>query len=398
MLKTYQRIRQEAPDLSAGQVLEQVNPVDRGAVLQALLRASAKNATSADLWAASGEALVRIEIRPVGDGGAGGPNGIAPRTEIVSLPDSLGPLRSVRPAVVGGKRALLVGARFGLIVFWPGGANPPEYYRDPVAAGMQSQLGFNSAIHLPDTNEFVAAHGDAGIVRWAAGRYDAPVAAIRCERFGSTAVASKPVPQPSLIAAQSAAATMATFATPSGAAARPPGPRNLVALAEGQVCFSIGERFGLVDPENAGDFRLLRTDGAAEILALIPDGRRIAAVHEDGSICSISRSTWDSACVQAPGARLRSAGALPWLGGTRLLLAADEGAVQCLGVDDPLITQYNSPHRGLRTIAGSTEWVIAVASDRGRLIVWNSWDGHRPAGEVHISGLTRHRVADIAFG
>ena len=100
----------------------------------------------------------------------------------------------------------------------------------------------------------------------------------------------------------------------------------------------------------------------------------------------------------ARGVRLRAAGGLPWLGGTRLLLATDQGPIECVGADDPLITQYCSPYRGFRFVTGSADLVAGVSPDRQRLVLWQSWDGRQPAAEVYLTALTRHRIADVEFG
>ena len=46
--------------------------------------------------------------------------------------------------------------------------------------------------------------------------------------------------------------------------------------------------------------------------------------------------------------RLSAAALLPFYDSPRLLLAADDGPVTCLSPDDTIVTQYLSPHRGLR--------------------------------------------------
>jgi hypothetical protein len=87
LLKQFQSIRQTAPDLSAGHILQQINPGDRGALLQTLLLASAKGAKQ-DLWAVAGPSLVRLDF----------PADAPARHELILLPATLGPLRSVQPA------------------------------------------------------------------------------------------------------------------------------------------------------------------------------------------------------------------------------------------------------------------------------------------------------------
>jgi len=61
------------------------------------------------------------------------------------------------------------------------------------------------------------------------------------------------------------------------------------------------------------------------------------------------------------------------------------------------VTQYASPHRGLRAVAAAADTVAGVSGDRQRLILWKSWDGRKPFAEIHLANVARHRVADICF-
>jgi hypothetical protein len=66
-------------------------------------------------------------------------------------------------------------------------------------------------------------------------------------------------------------------------------------------------------------------------------------------------------------------------------------------MDDEVVTQYASAHRGLRMVAGAGDRVAAVSADRQRLVIWAAWDGRKPAGDLNLYGIARHRIADIAF-
>jgi hypothetical protein len=81
----------------------------------------------------------------------------------------------------------------------------------------------------------------------------------------------------------------------------------------------------------------------------------------------------------------------------RLLLATDDGPVCCVGGDDPLVTQYVSPHRALKAVAAGGGYVAGVTGDRQRIVLWHAWDGRRPVAEIHVGGVARHRVADVCF-
>jgi hypothetical protein len=354
LLKQFQVIRASAPELSAGQVLERITPSDRGSVLQTLLLASAKEDSATDLWAVAGPYLVRIDTRET-----------PPKTQLTPLPPTLGPLRSVQPATINGERTLLVGARSGIMRIKTDAPESAEMYSDSQVA---SQLGFSRVIYAGESLGLAASHGEAGIVRWTLGNIAEPVMRLGNEDLRRSF--------PS--AGDSATA------------------RNLQPLREGKLVFNFGNTLiGLDADSNAF---AIPTASTADVIAIVPDERRLIVVHEDGTVCGVDRATLEITCKQRTGHRIAAAGGLPWLGSTRLLLATEDGAVQCVGLDDPLVTQYGSVHRGLRAVAGSADLVAGVSSDRQRLIVWNTWDGKQPIAEIYLTGVTKHRIADVDFG
>jgi hypothetical protein len=356
LLQKFQAIRQATPDVSAGQVLQQVSPADRGALLQTLLLASAKE-SPLDLWAVAGPYLVRIDL----------PEGGSPKHELFPLPPTLGPLRSVQRADVDGKRVLLVGARSGFFVVDPN--NPTADAQAYADTDVESQLGFSRVIYWPTHKSFVACHGDAGIVRWELGKMDAPVETARTkERFAHASIDGQ-------------------------------GPRNLeVAPGGGSVVFSVGSRLFLTTVEQTTG--PLKAGSDSDIVAILSTGGSyLLIVHEDGTTCRFDpRSLGDVSCVEQGPNALKCAAPLPWLGGMRLLLAAEEGPVACAGLDDDLVTQYVSPHKGLRALTGSPRHVAGLSADRQRVLLWNTWDGRKPVAEVYLGGAVRHRVADVEFG
>jgi hypothetical protein len=355
LLKQFQAIRASAPELSAGQVLERITPSDRGSVLQTLLLASATEARGRHLWAVAGPYLVQIDARAT-----------PPKTELTPLPPTLGPLRSIQPATIDGERVLLVGARSGIMRIKADTLDSPEIYADPQVT---SQLGFSRVIFAGNALGLAACHGEAGIVRWTLGRTSEPAFRLANEELRQS--------YPSAGASATA--------------------RNLQPLGEDKLVFSFGNMLlGLDGDSNAF---VIPTASAADIIAIVPDERRLLVVHDDGTVCGIDRASFEITCKQRTGHRIAAAGGLPWLGSTRLLLATEDGgAVQCVGLDDPLVTQYGSDHRGLRAVAGSADVVAGVSADRQRLILWNTWDGKQPAAEIYLTGVTRHRIADVDFG
>ncbi len=139
------------PELSASRVLEQISPTDRGSMLQTLLLASARQEAGMDLWAVAGPYLVKVEKMDLAAAPAGG----VPRMSLTPLPPTLGPLRSVQPALIDGRRVLLVGARSGVLLVRPGDSGEPTAYGD---AAIDSALGFSRVVYQPP-------HGDAPL-RW----------------------------------------------------------------------------------------------------------------------------------------------------------------------------------------------------------------------------------------
>ncbi len=373
LVREFQELRKATPELSAGKVLERVSPSDRGSMLRTLLMASAQNKQKPSLWAVAGPYLVRIDASQR-----------SARPELTALPPTLGPLRSVQSTDLEGQPALLVGAQSGVMVLRPDALGEPRLYRVP---DFQSQLGFNQVVFVAQHRSLIATHGEAGVVWWDRDQPDTPRAVLPPARFGVSA-------RPTTIA-MSMNSDSSGIARSSGGL--PAGPRNLQALPEGSVLFSVGDR-------------LFRWDGATmhpvlcespdEIVAIVEnDARSLIVVFENGTIRLIeSSSPGRELETQRRGVRVRAASTLPWLDGRRLLLATDGGPVQCIGLEDGLVTEYLSPYRSLRMVNGSTASLAAVSPDRQRIVLWESWDGRQPSGEIYLTGLTRHRIADIAFG
>jgi hypothetical protein len=88
---------------------------------------------------------------------------------------------------------------------------------------------------------------------------------------------------------------------------------------------------------------------------------------------------------------------LPWLSSSRLLLNRADGPIECIGLEDQLVTRFGSNQTGMRAVTASAGKVAAMSADRQRILLWNAWDGRATAREIYVAGLTRHRVADLAF-
>jgi hypothetical protein len=378
LFQQFQQMRQASPDVTAGQLLRRVSPADQGEMLRALLQGSAKQSGGAALWAASGTALVRIDAR-----------GDRPVTEYIELPPILGPFRSITPWQIDGRRVLLIGAQRGVFIFDPQKRGEPRPY---LHDKLTSPLGFNRAIIRQ--GELWATHSEAGPVCWRMDQPKVPAVLLRPDDPTPTAspeagdrVSSGPPPLPAIAAA--------TAPGKSHAGEPIVGPRHLHLMADGRLVFANGG--SLVSIEGNA---LIPVAGepAGAIVALLPTDNDLTVVHDTGRVRRHDGTTLVVTADDRPAGRLSAAALLPWLGSSRLLLATEEGPVFCVGGDDGLVSNFQSVHRGLRMLAGTDDLVAAVSTDRQRVIFWASWDGRKPVAEIHVYGMTKHRIADVAFG
>lgn len=345
LLKQFHAIRQSSPGLAPGEVLRQISPNDQGAMLQSLLLASAKEKTTEAIWAVAGSSLVRID-----------PRASSPRTQLINLPTTLGPLRSVQPGPEG---SLLVGARGGIIHVDPNKAEDAVCYADPA---INSQLGFSRAVWRND--QIWACHGEAGVVAWRIGRPDSPALSLRpADLHGSV-------------------------------------PKNLRVLSDGRLLLSTRERLICLQPggeDLASRVTLIAVDPPlrAEAIEILPAGERVFVVLSDGTVQARDAQSLAVVSEERRCGAVTAAAWLPWLGSGRLLLAGEDGPVLCVGVDDDVVTQYVQSQGGLRTLAAAADVIVGISADRQRVLWWNSWNPRQPAAEIFIPAIAKHRVADV---
>ena len=339
MLKQFQALRDATPGLSPGQILDRVNPADRGNMLETLLLATS-SAAEHELWAVAGPTLVRINPRVE-----------PPTTQLIPLPTHLGPLRSVQPTDINGRNRLLIGAQTGVFLFDPVAKDQMVEY---AGAQVTSPLGFNSVVQINDI--IFATHAEAGLVAWRT-EENKPAFAIR--------------PQDEQR------------------------PANVAELDDHRVIYSAGGNVFIADSEGKV---LPVSSGGDAVMFIAVEGDHVLIVRATGLVEQLDRASFTRVDATQRAGDICSAALLPWLGSTRLLLATEDGPVQCIGTDDPLVTQYASPHRGLRAVAAAADAVAGVSGDRQRLVLWKSWDGRKPFAEIHLAGIARHRVADVCFG
>lgn len=338
-LKQFQAMRAAAPEVSPGRLLNRFDPQNRGDALRSLMLADSAQSGPSTLWAVSGPHLVEVQS----------PLTKPDFSHSHSLPDEAGPLRSVQPVRMEGRPVLLIGAQRGVMI--AEAANPGQC-RVYMLPGIDSPQGFNRVV--ADSRFLWASHGQAGIVRWSI---------------------SDPAAPPVVYDEREA--------------------RNLAFVDEESLIYSTGPTAILRHGENR---TVLHLTGESPIVGIFPSAHAVAIVREDGTLQVVELPSLRLQQALQRGSSVRSAGVMPWLEDIRLLLATDQGPVDCIGLDDPLVTQYLSAHRGLRMLTATREMIAAASPDRQRIVIWNTWDSQRPVGEIHVTGRTRHRIADIRFG
>ncbi len=335
LLKQWESLRSSSPSITPGVLLQQINPADRGPMLEMLLMASAGQRTP--LWAVAGPNLVQIDFK-----------NDAAQPRVVELPTTAGPLRSVQAM----DSKVLVGARNGVLIVDPASTGPNEIYFDP---DLVSEYGFSDVAFSFDG--LWAGHRDGGIVGWCSGQMDRPARAIRASELGG-------------------------------------GAKFLVRSGE-QLLLAVNER--LVGLTPSGSVTTL-VKLASPIVAVLKLDDRIILAADDGTIAIHDGRTLERISDTRPVGQITGATLQPWLSSARLLLTTPSGPIYSIGLDDQLVMQYAGPQLGNKAVAASTAAVAAMTADRQRIIFWNAWDGRRPAGEIHLANIARHRIADIAFG
>ena len=308
LLRKFEEIRKAAPELSPGQILQQISPADRGSTLDTLLLAGA-NAPKArqSLYLVAGHALVKVRLND-------DPTSATIQLEPMPLPETLGPLRSIQP---DDHQRILIGARQGVLRVSIDDPTSPIAYAD---SANTSPLGFSQVVEW--NQGLWACHSGSGLVGWKIDQPDSPIRAIRPQEL----------------------ADVAGLPADSGA-------RHLLMLDEMRLLFAVGDR--LITLDRAGELRLLDWQPSTAVQALLLHEEQLLVVHEDGQVSRLDRGSLQWIGAERRASSVSAAGLLPWLGDVRLLLAQESGTIVCAGVNDQLLTQYASPHTGLRMLAAS---------------------------------------------
>jgi hypothetical protein len=232
----------------------------------------------------------------------------------------------------------------------------PERTMAYVIPGLASEYGFTS-VAIAEGRVW-ATHRDAGLVVWVEGRGGSPERSWQPAMLGGV---------PGLLA--------------EGVDNGPP----MFAVESNLMRWS-------------GDRWTVAMSAASKYVAVFSADAARVLVTEEGVVRQVNRDCSDSTADDRPVGRVAAAAVLPWLSSHRLLLVRPDGPVECIGLEDGLVTRYEGGHVGLRGVAGSAGRIAAMSADRQRVLAWDPWDGRKPVVDLHLAAVTRHRVADLVFG
>jgi len=319
LLKQWEALKADVPSITPGKLLEQVNPADRGMMLDTLLMAGAGTmASQPDLWAVSGPYLVRIDVK-----------GESPQSKLIALPATAGPLRSVRAQ--NGK--LLIGARSGVLIVDPANPDGAQDYHHPA---LVSEHGFTSVTTIGD--QLWACHREGGLVGWKIGSPNEPLTILSSKHLGGEA-------------------------------------KNLIATG----LFSVGTQLFKLSPTE------FLFKAGSPIVAVLSMEDQILVASESGTIVLLDAVTLEKTTELQTTGKLTGAALLPWLSASRLLLNRAEGPIECIGLEDQLVTQFTAGHTGMRSVTACIGKVAAMSSDRQRVLLWNAlgWPANRGGDLSH---------------
>lgn len=339
LFKKYEEIRKNSPSLSPGQVLEQLDPASGASLLQSLFTASAGQGKTDFLYVVAGPSLARFNLTE-------------PKVTPVNLPvpQSLGPLRSLTRQTNG---EVLVGARDGIYAL---NIADPANSIAFVVPNSSWETGFNRAIRW---NEYyLATHSEAGIVCW---------------REPSQPLFVLP---PTQLLGES--------------------PRNLMALDDQRLIFSSGAglfTLKIVDEKPA--IEQVSPPATGEVLWMGRLNDRLLILSKDGNLQHRDAGNLKPTEHRSLGTALSAGTLMPWLDSSRLLAAEDGGRLLCVGLEDSLTSQFVCGYAGYRQVVATQDRVAALTVDRNRILIWNAGEPARPALDLHIPSLCRHRAADL---
>ncbi|MEE9296021.1 MAG: SPFH domain-containing protein [Phycisphaerae bacterium] len=348
LLDEMKSLADRSPDHDLGDLVRTFSEVDRGPLYAALFAADGARAVTERIVVASGRELLFFD-----------PASLDTPVTRVSMPESIGPVRSVQMHLdAGNERRLFVGAAHGLHELdVEGSGDVVTYVAD---SGDRVQGGVNSVALAGD--QVFASHSELGVLYW---------------RRGGSGPAGR----------------LMHDQTKNAKAVR------CVRFLNGAVYFSIDERVirmaaDRLDQEPVG-FRGSRS----LISALCPTGDGVYAGNAEGEVLY-----WPAGETGQPeilhSGRQRSAESVVVLdfGGLRRLFYTETSlAVFARVIGDTFICRYEAGGQTLRRVEVAPDVIVATNEVRDRLICWRPGQPDAPYGVASVSQLTSHSIQDVCL-
>lgn len=286
------------------------------------------------LWIVAGNRLVGIE--------PGRPTLDRPAMTF----DGIGPLRSVRGAMIDGQKRLLVGGRLGVAIVDPESGAIDRTF----TVSASGEFGFNAACVLPARGELLATHAELGLVRWS---LDAGEPALTSVEGGARSIAA-------------ASEQAAVFVDGGGAV--------WTTQDHGALMSANMSRVVDLSPWQ---------DGAT----IIADDQRVVAIDGPGGRIGQTRVA----------ASIAAAAAVDLFGVPRAIVATDDGAVLGVDLDSGHAVPIGGGRWPVRTIRTRPGYVALLSSDRLRVALISLASPEAIAAELHIAATLGKRAADVWF-
>ena len=350
MLGELQGLADKSPDLSLADLVRTYSERDRGALYQALWRASPEQCLR---WAvvAAGEELLFFD-----------PANWESPVRRRSLASDAGPLRSVTVTTdEAGRTVLLVGAARGVHVLEPDAEAPRATYLFNLPAGQRLRSGVNSAA-LGGGRVF-ATHSQMGLVVW-------------------------PADQPTMFVELLADLTEGAKSV-----------RHAQVL-DGRLWLTAENCVIHTPLDQIWEAEATRLEGStSRLTALAVHPPDVYAGNEDGQILHWSLDDEGGPTLKV----VRSSSGRPiesidvlWAGGVQRVLFADGStALNAQVLGDSYLCRYDAKEQRVRRAAAAGDWLVAMNEHRDRLLCWRPNDPDAPAATVHVGRICGRSIQDL---
>lgn len=320
--------------------IQALDTTRRAEVYSGLMGLTARSGRTEAVLIVAGQELVWINPRD--------PQSPARR---LSLPDSIGPLRSIR--LSADRATALIGARSGVHVVDLSAGGTKSFV---LKTSRELRGGVNAAVAVAD--RIYATHSEVGLTSWSIVDSVAPSACLLDHTRSAKSVRD-------------------------------------VQLHKDRLWFTAGP--GVLSWTMDASAPQILNAGAV-IECLLAAGESVFAGLDNGAVLQ-----WEIADPESPQEIRPPTGrpvhSLDWLAGggaPRLLIADDQPHLTLQVLDDTCRAEYRWK-RGLRWGFAAADFIIGVDESRDRLVLWRSEDPREPVVTVSIGQLTGHPIQDVGI-